>query len=118
MAFKSKSNDSTSLMEREAVLCHDLIGLIRKTLLQHNMDGDKSLAQLSIDRGGGFLKICVNFIHDPKIVSPTEDDKGRFRYQDRINPKKRKMTSVQTTLVLGIVEDIPELYRNVEILHI
>ena len=42
-------------------------------------------------------------IHDNKIVSHTEDDKGRFRYQDGINPKKRKMTSVQKTLVLGIV---------------
>ena len=74
---------------------------------------DKVTLQLGIDDGGGFLKICGNFIVER---SDTPNFPKSSKHMKARHHSRYKESSVKHSLILAIVEDIPEVNAILELI--
>ena len=76
---------------------------------------DKGTLKLGMDDGGGFFKVCANYVFEnkdqPKLNRARKHVKARWR-------SKFKDSSVKHSLIIAIVEDIPEVNPTLELIFI
>lgn len=92
-------------IEQPTIVCSNLTGLIDEILSKRKrVDGESILVKISIDGGGGFLKMCLSVfdIHDPLPKA------------NNAMSKKFLESGVKKVFVVGIVPDISENYINMK----
>ena len=96
-------------IEQPTIVCSNLSSLIDEILSKRKRVDDESiLIKISIDAGGGFLKICLSIfdIHDPL---PKADHAMSKRFLE---------SGLKRVFVIGLVPDVGENYVNVKRLWI
>ena len=86
------------------VTCSDLPSLIDEVRRERQRDKDSVLIKISIDGGGGFLKICTSVFD---INDPIPKVGGGLT-------KKFLESGVKKVLIIGIAPDVNEYYVNVK----
>lgn len=102
--FEDKEKKTSENREVPTVVCNDLPSLINKVLRARQREKEKVLIKISIDGGGGFLKICVSVfeINDPIPKAGA----GLL--------KKYLESGVKKLFVIGIAPTVKESYVNVK----
>ena len=93
-------------MEFPTIVCFDLLGLIDMVLEKRERERDSVLIKISVDGGGGFLKICASIF---EIDDPTPRVSGALS-------KKFLESGVKKILIVG--PDVSENYVIVKRLWI
>ena len=101
---------SNSVCIRPAIIIRDLDSFCQKMIDTRNQDLFRVKLKIFADRGGDFFKLGIGTI-DVKQYFNHEDNK-RARYSNGIAPKVLKDTSVDKTLIIGIVPNLEENYSN------
>ena len=90
---------------RNLVYCHDIDGFEQEIREARGIPKEKKLRhQWGIDGGGDHFKVCLNLIDES--VDPNAPG----------NSKKHLDSSVCASLIVAIVEHIPEVYGNVKLI--
>ena len=105
---EEKETKITKNMEFPTIVCSDLPGLIDMVLEKRERERDSVLIKISVDGGGGFLKICASIF---EIDDPTPRVSGALS-------KKFLESGVKKILIVGLVPDVSENYVNVKRLWI
>ena len=106
LVYRQEEKD-TKIVKNTAfptIVCSDLPGLIEKVLEKRQRVRDSVLIKISIDGGGGFLKVCASVfdINDPIPKLSTALS------------KKFLESGVKKILIIGLVLDVSEDYVNVK----
>ena len=102
---EDKETKAAGHFEQPTVICNNLTGLIDEILRKRQRVEDESLLiKISIDGGGGFLKICLSIfdINDPL---PKANNSIGKRFLE---------SGVKRVFIIGLVPDITENYVNVK----
>ena len=105
---EEKETEINKNMEFLTIVCSDLPGLIDMVLEKRERERDSVLIKISVDDGGGFLKICASIF---EIDNPTTRVSGALS-------KKFLESGVKKILIVGVVPDVCENYVNVKRLWI
>lgn len=99
-----------TMINSPTVYCSDIEGLVQYVIQERKcMDTEM---KIGIDGGGGFLKVCLNIMENSTSNSPGTSSPHRSSYQQGIASKRMKDTSVKKLIILAIVPDTDENYRN------
>lgn len=106
LMYQIEEKDTKTLkhLEVPTIICRDLPRLVDIILEKRQRKRDQVMIKISIDGGGGFLKICLSIFDkdDPTSIS------------DGALSKKFMESGVKKIIIIGIVPDIPENYVNVK----
>ena len=91
-------------MEFPTIVCSDLPGLINKVIEKRQRERDSVLIKISIDGGGGFLKIYASVFD---IDDPIPKMSG-------VLSKKFLKSGVKKIFIIGLVPDVSEDYVNIK----
>ena len=105
---EEKETKITKNMEFPTTVCSDLPELIYMVLEKCKRERDSVLIKVSVDGGGGFLKICASIF---EIGNSTPRVSGALS-------KKFLESGVKKILIVGLVPDVSENYANVKRLWI
>ena len=87
-------------MEYPTIVCSDLPRLINKVIEKRQREKDFVLIKISIDGGGGFLKICASVFD---LDDPIPKMSGALS-------KKFLESGVKKIFIIGLVSDVSEDY--------
>ena len=107
--FEDKDSKLIKHHEQPTVVCTDLPGLISKIIETRQIEENKSLIKISIDGGGGFLKVCLSIFDIDNPYQNTSSSSMSKRVKD---------SGVKRVFVIGIVPKVSEYYVNVKRLWI
>ena len=102
--FEDKEKKVSKNIETPTVVCSNLPGLIEKVLHERQREKESVLIKISIDGGGGFLKICTSVFN---INDPTPKVGGNLR-------KKFLESGVKKLFIIAVAPNVSELYVNVK----
>ena len=102
--FDDKDKKTSTNLEVPTVVCNDLPSLIDKVLTERQRDRKSVLVKISIDGGGGFLKMCTSIFD---INDPTPKVGGS-------SIKKFLEYGVKKLFIIGLVPNVSEDYVNVK----
>ena len=108
--FEDKDTKLVKHHEQPTVVCNNLPGLIDKIIeTRKQVENESLLIKISIDGGGGFLKVCLSLfdINDPFPKLSSSSMLKRF-----------KDSGVKRIFIIGIVPKVSEDYVNVKRLWI
>ena len=86
------------------IICSNLPGLVDVVLEKRQREKDSVLIKLSVDGGGGFLKICLSIFN---IDNPTPIASSGLS-------RKFLESGVKKIFIIGLVPNVPENYVNVK----
>ena len=91
-------------IELPTIVCSELPAMIEQILQKRERDRESVLIKISIDGGGGFLKVCLSIfdINDPCPKSSSGLS------------KKFLESGVKRVFIIGLVPDVSEDYVNVK----
>jgi hypothetical protein len=115
LQFLAKGEDGkdTDLVQ-PAVLCTDVMKLVRFVIKERDVDPRICLVKLNIDGGRNFFKIGFSLIESASVnLSPIKGK--RMRYSDGVAPRQHKSTSADRMQLLAIVPNIAENRHNVQL---
>lgn len=92
-----------SITEKDLVVVRDASAFIQHIIRARSLDPANTVVRVSMDGGGGFLKIIVNVFEEGEAEISTAAE----RYLD---------SGVQRAQFLGIAAGIPENYNNLRII--
>ena len=107
LAYRTENKESkvSEIVYRPTVVCKDISTLLDKVIQKRKkIESDSLLLKISIDGGGGFLKICVS-LFDIDKPQPSEDNSLAKRFLE---------SGVKKVVLIGIVPDVSENYANVK----
>ena len=107
--FEDKDSKLIERHEQPTVVCTDLPGLISKIIETREIEENKSLIKISIDGGGGFLKVCLSIFD---IDNPNQNTSSSSM------SKRLRDSGVKRVFAIGIVPEVSEYYVNVKRLWI
>ena len=91
-------------VELLTIVCSQLPALIVTILQKWQRDRQSVLIKLSIDQGGGFLKLCLSIFN---ITDPCLNSSSGLS-------KKFLESGVKRLFIISLVPEVPELYVNVK----
>lgn len=95
---------------KSIVYCNHVDNMIQYIIQKRNMNSDDQDVhfKISIDGGGGFIKMCLS-ISEEKFVEMST----RIRFSDGLPSKSLKNTGVKRIFILAIAPDVQENYSNI-----
>ena len=102
--FEDKEKKISKHVEIPTVVCSDLPSLIDEVLRERQRDNDSVLVKISIDGGGGFLKICSSVFD---INDPIPKVSGGLT-------KRFLESGVKKVFIIGLAPGVSEDYVNVK----
>lgn len=89
------------------VYCHDLTSFIDAVMEYRDLT--EAEIKISVDGGGGFLKVCLSVME--KNFEP--DRYTRSKYKDGVASRRLKSTGVKKLFIVGISPNVQEQYSNI-----
>ena len=98
--FEDKGSKLIEHHEQPTVVCTDLPGLISKIIETRQIEENKSLIKISIDGGGGFLKVCLSIFDIDNPYQSTSSSSMSKMFKD---------SGVKRFFVIGVVPKVSEI---------
>ena len=57
--------------QRSVIFCNDIVRLVEQIFDQRDLPPDGYIIKVGIDRGDGFLKVCLNILNSQKEQNKT-----------------------------------------------
>ena len=106
-------------VKREVLFCNDVPALVLFLMQERLLNEDDVIIKIGLDGGRGFIKVCLS-VHDPKEDQELEEEMSNLNSPRKKKLKKKKATrtfknnGVKKVMIIGLVEDVPEKYENIQ----
>ena len=95
--------------QRSVIFCNDIVRLVEQIFDQRDLPPDGYIIKVGIDRGDGFLKVCLNILNSQK-----EQTKHKFSYSKGACSQAFYDSGVKKLMILAILEFVNEIYENLK----
>ena len=114
---KDEDLDENGKVLRPLFYCDDVPGLIQYVMQKRGYPADTQyFVKIGMDKGGCFLKFCLNIEKKWDAFSSPRHKRRRANYKDGLFAKKFKSSGVKKLLPLAFIQDTTESFDNLELI--
>ena len=114
---KDEDLDENGKVLRPLFYCDDVPGLIQYIMQKRGYPGDTQyFVKIGIDKGGCFLKVCLNIEKKWDAFSSPRHKRRRANFKDGLFPNKFKSSGVKKLIPLALIQDTTESFDNLELI--